>query len=401
MKTKLNKSCFRLLSGLAILSVMGFSTQAKAYNAQACVENPLTEIPRAINLLQPIDQKMINCIPGLDEVGSRWRTQANRVQSLISQVKIGNNGNAGIEKLEYNVTGNTINLVARVQARHTWNINVPAVTAMVPVDRYRWVDVPYPDVRFERHCNIFGCARVPIPFTNTRRERVVYVVNERRTIMPARTVSQSASTTCTYDYTFNVTTTEGRPIFSCGQGSLGAYKLDATALNNILNGEMPDLAALVTAVSITPPLIKDQNFDTYDSMRDEVIASHPDSIVYFSSNSFVQWASVERHGVNILASVVTGGSYGSELLRQIEERMRGELVGITATLSKATISLGVEQIIGMLTGAGGLNLNGYTVSLKSFNVPVVMKKCIQSTGDCTPGLEAPRLGFAIIATPIN
>lgn len=271
----------------------------------------------------------------------------------------------------------------------------------MPVDKWRWVEVPYPDVRMERRCRLGVCANVPVPFTNYRRERVLYVEMEWRTITPARTVSQSASTTCTYNYTFNLSTTERQPKFSCGQGSLGTYRLDASAITNILNGQMPNLGSLLTSVSLTPPLFRDANRDTYDEVRNQIIASHPGSIVYFSSASFVRWASVENHSANILLFVITGGSYSAELIRQIEERVRMELTGISATLAQTAISLSTEQVISMMTGNASLNLNGYSVSMKVVNTPEVVQKCVVSTGDCTPAIESPRLGFAIIATPVR
>ncbi|WOD37469.1 hypothetical protein [Nodosilinea sp. E11] len=390
-----------LLSGFACLAVLGICQQGKAYNLQACIENPMISTPEVINLLQPLDQRMINCIPSLDSIASQWRARANQIQSSIGQVRIGNQGNTSIEKLEYNIVGNTINLVARVQARHTWSVNVPAVRERVPVDKYRWVEVPYPDVRMERRCRLGVCVNVPVPFTNHRRERVPYVEMEWRTITPARTVSETASTTCTYNYSLNLSTTEGRPVFSCGRGSLGTYKLDASAITSILNGQMPSLSSLITSISITPPLFRDANHDTYDETRNRIIASHPGSIVYFSSASFVRWASVENHSASALLTLVSGGSYSAEFMRQVEEKLRIELAGISSTLSQAAISLGSEQIMSMMTGSGSANLNGYSISVKVVETPEIIQKCVVSTGDCTPAIESPRLGFAIIATPNN
>ena len=153
---------------------------------------------------------MIDCIPNLDLIASQWQSKANSIRSSINKVNIGNQGNTGIEKLEYNVAGGIISLVAIVQAKHTWNVTIPEVREKVPVDKYRWVDVPYPDVRWEEKCIGKGrfsvCKKVPVPFTNHRKEKVPYVEMEMRTITPQRTVSQTASATCKYDYTLNLST---------------------------------------------------------------------------------------------------------------------------------------------------------------------------------------------------
>ncbi|NJK66202.1 MAG: hypothetical protein HC789_17900 [Microcoleus sp. CSU_2_2] len=395
----------RLISALTVFSVLGLCQQAKAYNLEACAKDPMTSAPQVINLLQPIDQKMIDCIPNLDSIVSQWQSKANSIRSSINKVNIGNQGNTGIEKLEYNVAGGIISLVARVQAKHTWNVTIPEVRERVPVDKWRWVDVPYPDVRLEEKCVGKGrfsvCTKVPVPFTNHRKEKVPYVEMEMRTITPARTVSHTASATCKYDYTLNLSTWEQKPIFNCGQGSLGNYKLDASAITSILNGEMPTLGKLVTSVSITPPLFKDANRDTYNDERNKMIANHSSSFVYFSSQSFVEWASAENHGSNIVLAAVSGGGYSAELVRQIQQRLTTELGFLGTWASQTAVNLGVEQIVSMLTKGEVMNIGRFRVSVKAVNVPYVYQKCVANRGDCTPEVKSPRLGFAIIATPIN
>lgn len=383
---------------LTILTISGFSQPAKAYNLDACARDPMTGTPSTINLLQPIDQKMINCIPKLDSIANQWQSKANSIRSVISGVKIGNQGENDIEKLEYNVTGNTISLVAKVRAKHTWRETTPAVKTKVPVTKWRWADIPYPDVRWNKKCKLGACVKVPEPFTNYRKEKVPYQEMEVKTITPEKVVSASASTTCKYEYTFNLSTLEQKPIFNCGQGSLGNYKLDASAITKVLNGEMPTLGSLMTSISLTPPLFKDANRDEYQNIRDSIISSHPNSIVYFSSESFVNWASVENHGPNIIASVLSGGGYSAELARQIEERLRTELTFMSAFASQTGINLAIEQLMAMMTGNSTQNLGNYNVSIKVVNTPYVIQKCVVN-GDCLPEIKSPRLGFAIIATP--
>ncbi|KAM3092568.1 hypothetical protein ACKFKF_31105 [Phormidesmis sp. 146-12] len=381
----------------ALSAVLGLPQQAKAYNLEACAKDPMTSAPQVINLLQPIDQKMMNCIPKLDSVANQWRSKADGILSAINGVRIGNQGENGIEKLEYNVTGNTISLIAKVRAKHTWKETIPAVKTKVPVDKWRWVNVPYPDVRWNRKCRLRVCVNVPEPFTNYRKEKVPYTVMEIRTITPEKVVSATASATCKYDYTFNLSTLEQKPIFNCGQGSLGNYKLDASAITKILNGEMPTLGSLLTSVSLTPPLFKDGNRDSYNDERNKMIAAHPNSLVYFSSQSFVEWASAENHGPNIVLAAVSGGGYAPELMRQIEERLTTELGFLGTWASQTAVNLGAQQLISMLTTGEVMNLGGFSISVKAVNVPYVYQKCVVN-GECAPELKSPRLGFAIIAT---
>jgi hypothetical protein len=67
-----------------------------------------------------------------------------------------------------------------------------------------------------KKCKLGVCTKVPVPFTNHRREKVPYTEMEIRTITPEKVVSATASTTCMYDYTLNLSTLEQKSIFNCG-----------------------------------------------------------------------------------------------------------------------------------------------------------------------------------------
>ncbi len=164
---------------------------------------------------------------------------------------------------------------------------------------------------------------------------------------------------------------------------------------------MPTLGQLVTSISITPPLIKDANRDTYNDERNKIIANHANSFVYFSSQSFVEWASAENHGPNIILAALSGGGYSAELVRQIQQRLTSELGFLGTWASQTAINLGIEQMLSMLTRGEVMNFGKFRVSVKAVNVPYVYQKCVVNRGDCTPEIKSPRLGFAIIATPIN
>lgn len=134
-------------------------------------------------------------------------------------------------------------------------------------------------------------------------------------------------------------------------------------------------------------------------VKNKIISAHPNSIVYFSSSSFVNWASTKNQGANVILSVASGGSFGAELTRQIEERLRTELTFMGIFASRTGTQLATEQIVSMMTGRGSLDLQGYRISVKIVNTPEVYQKCVVN-GDCIPAIELPRLGFAIIATKI-
>ena len=397
---------FPLISAFTIFSLLGLCQSAKAYNLEACVKDPMTSKPQTINLLKPVDQKMLNCIPKLDSIASEWQSRSNSISSAINRVQIGNQGENEIEKLEYNLLSNTIFLVAKVRAKHTWKVTIPEVKEKVPVDKYRWVKVPYPDVRKEEKCIGRGgrfkvCKDVPVPFTNYRKEKVPYVEMEERIITPEQVVSKSASTTCKYDYTYNISTSERKPVFNCGQGSLGNYKLDASAITNILNGQTPSLGSLLTSFSYTPPLIKDENRDTYNPTKETIMLNNYRSIVYFSSESFVNWASLENFAASAIASFFTGGAYSQEIMRQMTEKLRTEVTFMTVFASQTAINLGAEEIVKMMTEKSTQNLGGYNVSVKFVDTPIMIRKCIVNTGDCIPEIPSPRLGFAVIASKEN
>jgi hypothetical protein len=257
------------------------------------------------------------------------------------------------------------------------------------VDKWRWLEKEFCTPR-----NPFNGKRK----CWTVKEKVPYIEMELRTITPE--TSASASATCKYSYTFNISTTESKPVFDCGRGALGNYKLDASVVNTILRGEMPTMGQLLTTVSFTPPLFRDNNRDEYNNVRNDVISRHQGSIVYFSSESFVNWASVENQALNIGLFTSTAGTYSAELSRQIEERMRTELTFMGTFAAQTSIQLSTDQIVSMMQSKGNMKLTGFDVSVKVIDTPVIIQKCmVQPRHDCTPEIKSSRMGFAIIATP--
>jgi hypothetical protein len=457
---------FSLIYFFSVCTILGSSQRANGYDLEACIKDPMTTKPEKIDLLQPIDQKLINCVPGLSNIADKWKSQSNKIQSVISKLEIGNNGSSSIEKLEYNLIGNYISLVAPVKAAHTWNIKECAVPRMVPtystvkecavprmvptystvkecavprmVTTYRtvkecavpkmgqtgcakkvfgkciipiigqvgcvsWVNKQIPSGVRQDGCSSWLDKQIP---SGVRQDGCSSWLDKQ---IPSGVRQDgcsswldkpiSVSTTCTYDFTLNISTGESKPVFSCGRGSLGEYKVDASVVTAILNGEMPSMGKILTSVSFTPPLFTNADRDDYEKVKNKIISDHPDSIVYFSSQSFVNWASTKNQAANGVIAFVTGGSYGAEVIRQIEERLRTELTFMGIFTTQTGMQLGTEQIVSMMTGKSTLDLKGYRVSVKVVNTPEIVQKCIVN-GDCIPAIKLPRLGFAIIATKI-
>jgi len=302
----------------------------------ACARDPITIKPEAINLLEPIDQKLLNCVPKLSSIADAWKSRTDKIQSALSKLEIGNNGSSRIEKLEYNLTGNYISLVALAQASHTWNIKECIVPRMVTT--YSTVNECAVPRMVTTYSTVNECAvpRMVTTYSSVKECAVPRIVQDcakwvrtfwgsRECIAPyARQdgceqwvekrvpsgvtqdgcnlwiqkrvpsgVTQdgcnqsiekpiSASATCTYDYTFNISTGESKPVFSCGRGGLGEYKIDASAFTTILNGEMPSLGQLLTSVSITSPMFSSNDRDEYQNVRKEIISKYQGSFIYFS-----------------------------------------------------------------------------------------------------------------------
>lgn len=391
---------------LSVFTILGMSQQAKGYDLEACAKDPIDRKPDVINLLQPFDQKMINCIPKLDSVASKWQSKSSSMLSAINQVKMGNEGENDIEKLEYNLGSNTISFVLKARAKHTWSVTTPEIKENVPIPKFRTSRECLIPKMGQTGCKkkVFGqCVLPTFGQVGCNKWKDIKIPDgfnmELRVLAPAKTIKESASATCKYEYTLNLSTLEQKPIFNCGQGYLGNFKLDASAITQILNGEMPTVGKWLDALSFTPPLFKDANRDEYESVKNKLISAHPNSIVYFSSSSFVNWASTKNQGANVILSIISGGSFGAELTRQIEERLRTELTFMGIFASQTGTQLATGQIVSMMTGKESLDLQGYRVSVKVINTPEVYQKCVVN-GDCIPAIELPRLGFAIIATKI-
>lgn len=351
------KSLLFFLPALTIASIFGLSPQAKAYNLKACNDAPFKKTD-VINLLQPVDQKMINCIPELNSTASKWKSKANKINSVIGKLQIGNNGKSKIERLEYRPSGNSIFLVALAKAAHTWKIK-ECILPRIVINKW---GLPKQD----------GCEKW---------------VDK----------SISASTTCNYEYTYYISSKQSKPVFKCGKGALGSVKLDASAVNNILQGEMPTLGQILNAVDLTPPGFQDKSSDEYDNIRTKMLSNHSTSKVYFSSRSFVEWAATDTQAANLGASIVTFGAYTAKLKQELIKQLSGEIKNIGIELG---VQLATDQIISMMENRGVIKVDGFDVSVKVVSVPKYMQKCmVKPRKDCLPRIQIPRAGYAIIVTP--
>ena len=86
---------------LTMGTVLAVPMQAKALNVEACAANPMTSRPQVINLLRPLDSSLLHCIPELSSIAGRWNSQARRITAAVNRFKIGNNGKATVERLEF------------------------------------------------------------------------------------------------------------------------------------------------------------------------------------------------------------------------------------------------------------------------------------------------------------
>jgi hypothetical protein len=126
-----------IVCSFSIFTIIGLSQQAQGYNLEACAKDPMISKPERIYLLHPVDRKIINCIPKLDSIASQWQSKSNSMLSTINQVRIGNDGENNIEKLEYDVVSNTISFVLRVKSKHTWKVTIPEVKERVPIPQLK------------------------------------------------------------------------------------------------------------------------------------------------------------------------------------------------------------------------------------------------------------------------
>lgn len=107
----------------------------------------------------------------------------------------------------------------------------------------------------------------------------------------------------------------------------------------------------------------------------------------------------KNQAANVIITALSGGGYSPEFLRQLEEKLRSEIIYMADFTAQTAIDLGTEQILSMIQERKILNFDRYTVSVKVVDTPEVQQKCVVNRSECTPPIQLSRLGFAIIASP--
>ncbi|UUO14792.1 hypothetical protein [Dolichospermum heterosporum] len=255
--------------------------------------------------------------------------------------------------------------------------NVPVdkyrdVTVKVPVVEMQWKDVPYPSVEMQ-------WKTVPYPD----------VEMQWKTVQPP-----PISATCNFTYLFNITTTESTPTMSCGQGGLGNLTLNASAIARVLKGEVPSIGSVVSSLGVTPPGVVEKLDDTYDRMRAKKTAG--ETFSYFSSRSFVEWASAKNLAVNIAASTVTGGALSSQLVAELEGKLTSEFLYFSQFAAEKGATIAIGQFL-ELAKTGSMDIPNFgSIQFEVVNVPLVRTMCVAGRADrCSPSLPEPRIGFVL------
>jgi hypothetical protein len=432
----MNKFCMSIFA--TSFFVAGTSTisikSASAFDVSSCAN---VQVPETLDLLKPVDPSLEACVPDLKKVSdlsSSVSSKINGALSSLSGAEIGNEGKYELSRVTYNIPGKEIKVEGLIRARHVFGEikeQVPVTVTKyrkeqvpVTVTKYRKEQVPVvvEGVRHVKECAIpkpfGGCIKwvefdvkvpvtrmvwkdIPYPAVEMQWKDIPYPAVEMRwkTVQPP-----PLSATCNFTYLYNFSSTESTPTLSCGQGGLGNLTLNASAIARVLNGEVPTLGSILTAVNTIPPGVTERLDDTYDQIRAQntvtsrTIGSSSRTIAYFSSRSFVEWASAKNQGTTIAATVATGGALGSQLALELEEKLRSEFVFFAQEVAATGVEIGFEQFL-ELVKTGSLSLPGIrSAEFKVLNVPLNRTVCVAGTDTCNPPIPEIRLGFVIRLT---
>ncbi|GAA6619654.1 hypothetical protein [Scytonema sp. NUACC26] len=419
-----------------------FSKSAEAFDVASCVN---LKVPDTLDLLKPVDSTLEACIPELKKVNdlsSRVASRINAALSTLSGAEIGNEGKYELSRVTYSIPGKEIKVEGLIQARHVFGEIKEQIP--VPVTKYRKEQVPVTVTKYRRE-------KVPVTVMKTQTKRVPYVEMESRCVasfrgrclqkanvpvdkwrdvkvkvpvveiqwkdvpypavemqwkdvpypgveMQWKTVQPPPlSATCNFTYIYNLSTNESTPTLSCGQGGLGNLTINASAIARVLNGEIPSLGSVLLAVNTTPPGVTEKLDDTYDQIRSQQSGAETGSqtFTYFSSRSFVEWASTKNLAANIVLSAVTGGALSSQLMLELEEKLRSEFVFFSQFAVQTGAEIGLEKFLELAT-TRSLSIPGFSsVEFNVVNVPVNRIMCVAGTDKCSPPIPEPRIGFAI------
>jgi len=387
------KSLGILCAAFVAVNVVGVPTPASAQDVdiETCAN---LRVPETVNLLS-LDSTLAKCL-NLYPIANQWNGFAGRVNNALSGLDVGNAGKNEIQQLSYNIPFKEITLKGTVRAKQVTTIKVPNFR-----ESHEQVPVPGTEVRHFKEClipNLFsgGCEKW------VEKDVSVPVVRmEWRTIKVPDGFRDSEETlysaTCNYTYSYNLNTQERKPVLECGRGGLGGAKFDASSIASLLNGEIPSIGSLLTSLDWTPLALVDKSEDRYESIRSRVVNGYPGAQVYFSSQTFVNYASTKNQAVTIAVDALSGGAITPELYRQLEEKLKLEFEFFSSWAVQAGLQISIDQFLGIIQGKP-VDMSGFSVKFATFNVPNVYSKCLANTTYCK-GVNEPRLGFALIVYP--
>ncbi len=416
------------VSGLVVGSLDGSVAKAGELRVEQVEGCTRLQMPQSINLMNPIEPTMLACIPNLSTVVEKSQAMMSVVKDSVGKLDIGNQGSSTLDGASYNIVLGEIQTNGTVLAKHTASVPNPAKPKMkwhertIKVPGLVWVEktvkVPNPaKPKFREECRGPRWARVCVPIpdgfemiTKKIKEKVPGMVDKKikeQLPIPGEFEMMDALTaqaTCKYTYTFNINSLKPGGGMDCGGGKLGGIKLSFDAIAQIMNGQMPTFASLLKAVDIKTPIVKDQSEDTYEATLTDIKAKHPNASVYVSSKPFVEWGSAETVATHGVAGVVTLGSSSTQFINELRGVLQGEIIPFTSWVSTLGITelvnlfndpaQGLEKLVGMFTNPT-LEIPGAKMKLKVLNIPVKWQKCL-SSGPCSPKIDKPRLGFAVI-----
>lgn len=406
------------LAGFVLIGLSGTKVQAQELSEEQVLACANLQMPELIDLMNPVDQNMLNCLPNLSTVVDKSKEMMSVVKDGVGKLEIGNQGSNELNGVVYNIAMKEIDLKGTVVAKHTAKVPDPSRPKMrwiektIKVPGLVWAEkkvrIPNPArPKFRQECKGPRWARICVPVPDgfemmdkKVREQVPGLVDKRfKEQIPIagefEMMEQAVSATCKYTYTFNIMSTRSGGNMDCGQsGDLG-MKFNFAAIADILNGQMPTFANILKAVDFKTPVVEDKSNDTYDEVLAKLVADHPTSKVYLASKPFVQWASVETLGAQVVTNIVTLGAGSSMTTQEIQGQLRGEFQTFLPWLSSVGTTIGLEEFLKLFADPTGLDLPNARITAKMMSVPVMWQKCVPG-GACTPKVEEPRLGFAIL-----
>lgn len=404
------------LASFVLIGFGGMKAQAQELSEEQVIACANLQMPQSIDLMNPVDQNMLNCLPNLSTVVDKSKEMISVVKDGVGRLEIGNGGSSELNAVAYNIAMNEIELKGTVVAKHTAKVPDPSRPKM------RWIEkkikekvsglvdkkvkeqVPTGKVKFKKVCRLGACVNVPDGFEMRWIEKtikvpgMVWVEKKLKEQVPTgefEMMDQAVSATCKYTYSFNVMSARSGGGMDCGQsGDLG-IKFNFAAIADILNGQMPTFANILKVVDFKTPVIEDKSNDTYDEVLAKLVTDHPTSKVYLASKPFVQWASLETLGAQVITNIVTLGAGSSMTTQEIQGQLRSEFQTFLPWLSSVGASIGIEEFLKLFADPTGLDLPNVRITAKMMSVPVMWQKCVPG-GACTPKVEKPRVGFAIL-----